>query len=66
MCINLANEQLQNFFNEYIFLQEQFECESEGISLDKINFTNNRPVVDLFLEVSTLVSIHLLLLSQLG
>ena len=52
MCINLANEQLQNFFNEHIFLQEQEECEKEGISLDKINFTNNKPVVDVFLEVS--------------
>ena len=52
MCINLANEQLQNFFNEHIFLQEQEECEREGISLDKINFTNNKPVVDVFLEVS--------------
>ena len=51
MCINLANEQLQNFFNEHIFLQEQEECEREGISLDKINFTNNKPVVDVFLEV---------------
>lgn len=51
MCINMANEQLQHFFNEDIFLTEQDECEREGIVLDRVSFTNNKPVLDVFLEV---------------
>ncbi|XP_033637376.1 unconventional myosin-XVI-like isoform X1 [Asterias rubens] len=53
ICINLANEQFQNFFNEHVFLKEQDDCEREGIALDKINFTNNKPCLDLFLERHT-------------
>ncbi|XP_038051268.1 unconventional myosin-XVI-like [Patiria miniata] len=52
-CINLANEQLQNFFNEHIFMKEQDDCEREGIKLERINFTNNKPCLDLFLERHT-------------
>ncbi|XP_022093502.1 unconventional myosin-XVI-like isoform X2 [Acanthaster planci] len=53
VCINLANERLQNFFNEHIFLKEQDDCEQEGIKLDSISFTNNKPCLDLFLERHT-------------
>ncbi|XP_030048618.1 myosin-IIIa [Microcaecilia unicolor] len=48
-CINLANEQLQYFFNHHIFLMEQKEYELEGISWDTITFNNNKPILDLFL-----------------
>ncbi|XP_030837975.1 unconventional myosin-XVI isoform X3 [Strongylocentrotus purpuratus] len=50
LCINLANEQLQHYFNEHIFQNEQEECEKEGIQLNKVNFTSNQPVLDVFLE----------------
>ncbi|XP_041482484.1 unconventional myosin-XVI-like isoform X4 [Lytechinus variegatus] len=50
LCINLANEQLQHYFNEHIFQNEQEECEREGIQLNRVNFTSNQPVLDVFLE----------------
>ncbi|KAM4050182.1 myosin-IIIb-like [Anomaloglossus baeobatrachus] len=49
LCINLANEQLQNFFNHHIFLMEQQHYQEEGIMQDAVSFTNNQPVLDLFL-----------------
>lgn len=48
-CINLANEQLQFFFNHHIFLMEQQEYEQEGVSWETIAFNNNKPILDLFL-----------------
>ena len=53
MCINIANEQLQHFFNEYIFKWEQEECAREGIAIETISFQSNWPIVNLFLEKST-------------
>ncbi|XP_071987610.1 myosin-IIIb-like isoform X2 [Engystomops pustulosus] len=49
LCINLANEQLQNFFNHHIFLMEQQHYREEGIQEEAITFTNNQPILDLFL-----------------
>ena len=49
MCINIANEQLQHFFNEHIFKWEQDECAQEGVAIETIHFQSNWPVVDLFL-----------------
>ncbi|XP_029439292.1 myosin-IIIb-like [Rhinatrema bivittatum] len=48
-CINLANEQLQYFFNHHIFLMEQQAYEQEAISWDTIAFNNNKSILDLFL-----------------
>ncbi|XP_077989266.1 myosin-IIIa-like [Glandiceps talaboti] len=48
-CINLANEQLQFFFNQHIFMLEQEEYEAEGIDWTSIPFVNNQPLLDLFL-----------------
>lgn len=53
MCINIANEQLQHFFNEYIFKWEQEECGQEGIAAETICFQSNWPVVNLFLGKTT-------------
>lgn len=50
MCINIANEQLQHFFNEYIFKWEQEECAREGVDVESISYQSNWPVVELFLE----------------
>ncbi|XP_066273205.1 myosin-IIIb-like isoform X1 [Branchiostoma lanceolatum] len=49
LCINLANEQLQYFFNQHIFLLEQEEYQREGVSWSTITFTDNKPVLDLLL-----------------
>ncbi|XP_070543651.1 myosin-IIIb-like isoform X2 [Ptychodera flava] len=48
-CINLANEQLQFFFNQHIFMLEQEEYETEGIDWTSIPFVNNQPLLDFFL-----------------
>ncbi|XP_072166976.1 myosin-IIIb-like [Diadema setosum] len=48
-CINLANEQLQYFFNQHIFLLEQAEYVNEGIDWSNIPFVNNEPLLNLFL-----------------
>ena len=50
MCINLANEQLQYYFNEHVFEYEKNECQKEGVSTAAIRYTSNRPILDLFLE----------------
>ncbi|XP_060063803.1 myosin-IIIb-like [Ylistrum balloti] len=50
LCINTANEQLQNFFNEYIFAWELREYQGEGIKSPKVKFENNRDVLDLLLR----------------
>jgi hypothetical protein len=53
LCINLANEQLQYFFNNSVFAMEKEECQREGISLVSVDFTSNKPVLDLLLEKHT-------------
>ncbi|XP_076034447.1 STKc_myosinIII_N_like and MYSc_Myo21 domain-containing protein ninaC isoform X2 [Oratosquilla oratoria] len=49
LCINIANEQIQYFFNQHIFTWEQQEYMSEGIQVDIVEFSDNRPVLDMFL-----------------
>lgn len=49
MCINLANEQLQYFFNHHIFLMQQDEYRQEGIEWELITFKDNKPILNLFL-----------------
>ncbi|XP_072353285.1 myosin-IIIb [Scyliorhinus torazame] len=49
MCINLANEQLQYFFNHHIFLMQQNEYKEEGIEWEAITFKDNKAILDLFL-----------------
>ncbi|KAG7174088.1 Myosin-IIIa-like [Homarus americanus] len=49
LCINIANEQIQYFFNQHIFTWEQQEYMSEGIEVNIIEFSDNRPVLDMFL-----------------
>uniref|UniRef100_A0A8D2DM55 Unconventional myosin-VIIb n=1 Tax=Sciurus vulgaris TaxID=55149 RepID=A0A8D2DM55_SCIVU len=47
LCINFANEHLQQFFVQHIFTMEQEEYRSENISWDYIHYTDNRPTLDL-------------------
>lgn len=49
LCINLANEQLQFFFNEFIFSMELNEYKKEGIECHAVAFKDNKPLLDLFL-----------------
>ncbi|ELU11296.1 hypothetical protein CAPTEDRAFT_226099 [Capitella teleta] len=49
LCINIANEQIQYYFNQHIFAWEQQEYKNEGINVGEISFVDNRLVLDMFL-----------------
>ncbi|NXG64069.1 MYO3B protein, partial [Hemiprocne comata] len=49
LCINLANEQLQHFFNHHIFQLEQAAYKEEELPWETITFNNNEPVLNLLL-----------------
>ncbi|XP_031750921.1 myosin-IIIb isoform X2 [Xenopus tropicalis] len=49
LCINLANEQLQNFFNHHIFLMEEQHYKEEGMEREAVPFSNNQATLELFL-----------------
>ncbi len=47
LCINYANEKLQQYFNDHIFKLEQREYEKEGINWSSIEFNDNQECLDL-------------------
>ncbi|XP_054579020.1 unconventional myosin-VIIb isoform X2 [Eptesicus fuscus] len=47
LCINFANEHLQQFFVQHVFALEQEEYRSEGVAWDFVGYTDNRPTLDL-------------------
>ncbi|KGL87363.1 Myosin-IIIb, partial [Charadrius vociferus] len=49
LCINLANEQLQHFFNHHIFQLEQAAYKEEELPWETITFNNNEPILKLLL-----------------
>ena len=48
LCINVTNEQLQNFFNKHIFENELEEYRREGIDAAEITFVDNGRLLDMF------------------
>jgi hypothetical protein len=44
-CINLANEQLQFFFNQHIFKLELVEYEKEAIDCTQVTYVDNQPLL---------------------
>eukprot|EP00054_Salpingoeca_dolichothecata_P009067 m.51369 g.51369 ORF g.51369 m.51369 type:complete len:987 (+) comp18146_c0_seq1:26-2986(+) len=50
LLINLANEQLQFFFNDHIFKMELDEYAREGIDGSKISYEDNQPLLDMLLS----------------
>ncbi|XP_067668007.1 unconventional myosin-XVI-like isoform X2 [Haliotis asinina] len=53
ICINLANEQLQMFFNEQVFQQERQDCLLEGVPVTDVSCHSNHCAINLFLEKNT-------------
>jgi myosin-3 len=53
LCINAANEQLQFYFNQNVFTWEMEEYKREGIKAKDVKFSDNRPLLDMFLTVRT-------------
>lgn len=49
LCINIANEQIQFYFNQHIFRMEQAEYLSENIPVSTVVFNDNRPLLDTLL-----------------
>merc|ERR1719238_1282842 len=47
LCINFANEMLQQQFNADVFRQQQKEYEAEGVPWQHIEYQDNGPVLDL-------------------
>lgn len=57
LCINIANEQLQYFFNQHVFAWELEDLKEEGIKLDGVMFENNKPILDMFLSKTGMLSV---------
>nr|XP_025037955.1 myosin-IIIb [Pelodiscus sinensis] len=50
LCINIANEQIQFYFNQHIFALEQMEYQNEGVDATTVQYEDNRPLLDMFLQ----------------
>ncbi|XP_076827622.1 myosin-IIIa [Brachyhypopomus gauderio] len=50
LCINIANEQIQFYFSQHIFTWEQDEYLNEDVDARLIEYEDNRPLLDLFLQ----------------
>ncbi len=50
LCINIANEQIQFYFNQHVFAWEMQEYENEEIDGSEVCFIDNRPVLDMLLQ----------------
>ncbi|KAK0149076.1 Myosin-IIIb [Merluccius polli] len=50
LCINIANEQIQFYFNQHVFALEQMEYQSEGVDASLVEYEDNRPILDMFLQ----------------
>lgn len=53
LCINYANEKLQQHFNNYMFQNEQQEYIKEGLNIDHIKFKDNKKCIDLIEKNTT-------------
>ncbi|CUF67578.1 myosin heavy chain MYA2, putative [Bodo saltans] len=57
LCINLANETLQNHYNRYIFDKDMEECRAEGIDVTAVVCPDNTPCLRLITEKGGVLSL---------
>ena len=50
LCINLANETLQNHYNAFIFTRDMEECRAEGIDVTEVKCPDNAPCLKLITD----------------
>jgi myosin-5 len=50
LCINFANEKLQQFFNKHVFISEQEEYSAQGIVGSSVTFCDNQDVIDVIVK----------------
>ncbi|XP_041497545.1 myosin-IIIa isoform X2 [Microtus oregoni] len=50
LCINIANEQIQYYFNQHVFAWEQNEYLNEDVDARVIEYEDNWPLLDMFLQ----------------
>ncbi|XP_037693287.1 myosin-IIIa [Choloepus didactylus] len=50
LCINIANEQIQYYFNQHVFAWEQNEYLNEDIDARVVEYEDNWPLLDMFLQ----------------
>ncbi|XP_040611333.1 myosin-IIIa isoform X2 [Mesocricetus auratus] len=50
LCINIANEQIQYYFNQHVFAWEQNEYLKEDVDARVIEYEDNQPLLDMFLQ----------------
>ncbi|KAL8625048.1 hypothetical protein ACOMHN_012057 [Nucella lapillus] len=53
MCINVANERLQQYYQRQVFEEERQQCVSEGVPPVDVVFPCSQHVVQLFMEKNT-------------
>ncbi|KAG8091319.1 hypothetical protein GUJ93_ZPchr0012g21230 [Zizania palustris] len=55
LCINFANEKLQQHFNKHVFKMEQEEYKTEEINWSYIEFVDNQDILDLIEKLIVLM-----------
>eukprot|EP01060_Flectonema_neradi_P032331 TRINITY_DN5116_c0_g1_i2.p1 TRINITY_DN5116_c0_g1~~TRINITY_DN5116_c0_g1_i2.p1 ORF type:complete len:1830 (+),score=458.32 TRINITY_DN5116_c0_g1_i2:42-5531(+) len=59
LCINLANEMLQNHYNEHIFTADIAECKAEGIETQHVEYQDNTEIVSCIADTKHGILAHL-------
>jgi myosin heavy subunit len=57
LCINSANENLQNHYNWHIFTEDMRECKEEGIDTTAVQFVDNKGCLDLLMVKNGIFSL---------
>ena len=53
LCINYANESLQNHYNRFTFVNDEEECKREGIQFPEVKFPDNTECLAMFDQAKT-------------